>query len=849
MNKFLIGCAVSALATSGAYAQSTGSDTIENNDAIVVTGSRLSNGVGGVVIPDIGKTRTVLTQEFLSHQGAGNTFFNALNQIPGVNFTNTDPYGSSGGNLRIRGFPGNRVALLWDGLPLNDTGNYSIYTNQQGDPEIIDSVSVNLGTTDVDSPTPSSAGGIVSYRTIVPTDKFGALFDGSIGKFDYSRFFGMINTGTLTSFGTKAFFSYSQQHYNKFTGAAGDLYKNQFNARIYQPIGTNGDFVSVAGHYNRNRNASYNNGLASDFATNKNFDNIDSCTLSTPGRGTVQNDNVLTAAGGANNLANTGSCTNYYGLRINPSNTANIRGSSRFTLAPGLIFTFDPGYQYTLANGGGTNVVSETDLRLRGANLAAGVDLNRDGDFSDSIRLYNPSNTRTNRYTALTSLIYELNDSNRVRVAYSYDRGEHRQTAEWGYLDAGGNPYSVFGGKYDEQSRVLNADGTVFQNRDRESVALLNQVSGEYFGRFLEDKIQLTLGLRAPFFERNLDQNCFTQVSTGNVTCGARTSLPATAVVVPTDFTNATGATAPATNYYAPFQRTVKYSPLLPSANVVLNISGPHSIYASYGRNFSAPSTDNLYRSATVTPEGETTDSFEGGYRYRSTKVQASLSGYYTDYKNRIVSALDADPESPTFGTSIDRNVGDARAYGFEGIIAVQPIQQLSFSPFISYINTRIKDDVLGANGAILLRTGGAQFVETPKWSFGTRADVDLGYITFGAQYKHTGSRYSTDDNGRTLVTTAANGQTVGQPFVLTGLGNAPISANGKVDAYDTLDLDARISLAPLGFEQTFLSLRVDNVFNEYYFGNISTAATLSNSPRFRIGSPRTWQAQIRFAF
>ncbi|HEX8445216.1 MAG TPA: TonB-dependent receptor plug domain-containing protein, partial [Sphingomonas sp.] len=631
MNKFLIGCALGALATSGAYAQSTGTDTIESKgDAIVVTGTRLSRGVGGVVIPDVPKTRTILTQEFLSHQSAGQSVIAALNQVPGVNFTNTDPYGSSGGNLRIRGFPGNRVALLWDGLPLNDTGNYAIYSNQTQDPEIIDQISVNLGTTDVDSPTPSAAGGVVSYRTIVPSDELGALFDGSVGKFDYTRFFGMVNTGTLTSFGTKAFFSYSNQHYNKFTGNSGDLYKTQYNARVYQPLGSNGDFLSVAGHYNRNRNASYNNGLASDFATNRNFDNFNTCALSTPGRGTIQNDN----AGSATNLSNTASCTNYFGLRINPSNTANIRGSSRFTLADGLILTIDPGYQYTLANGGGTTALSETDRRLVAptstaaltpvqiATGAFGVDLNRDGDKLDTIRVYQPSNTRTNRYTVLSSLIYELNPSNRLRVAYSWDRGEHRQTGEFGYLDPAGNPISVFGGKYNTDARILASDGTTLQNRDRRSVALLNQISGEYFGRFLEDKLTVTLGLRAPFFKRDLQQNCYTQVSSGNVTCGTilaatpGTILPVGFTIVPTNYAGVGATPAQLANlYYAPLSKTIKYSPILPSAGVTLNIAGPHSVYGSYGRNFSAPSTDNLYRSAVVSPVGETTNTFELGYR------------------------------------------------------------------------------------------------------------------------------------------------------------------------------------------------------------------------------------------
>ena len=40
---------------------------------------------------------------------------------------------------------------------------------------MIGEVNVNLGTTDVDSPTASAAGGTVNYRTIVPDEELGAM--------------------------------------------------------------------------------------------------------------------------------------------------------------------------------------------------------------------------------------------------------------------------------------------------------------------------------------------------------------------------------------------------------------------------------------------------------------------------------------------------------------------------------------------------------------------------------------------------------------------------------------------------------------------------------------------------
>ncbi len=66
-----------------------------------------------------------------------------------------------------------RISQTLDGLPLNDSGNYALYTNQQVDPEVLEEVNVNLGVTDVDSPTASAVGGTINIRTREPSDHFG----------------------------------------------------------------------------------------------------------------------------------------------------------------------------------------------------------------------------------------------------------------------------------------------------------------------------------------------------------------------------------------------------------------------------------------------------------------------------------------------------------------------------------------------------------------------------------------------------------------------------------------------------------------------------------------------------
>src|SRR5687768_7436724 len=223
-----------------ALAQSTGTEAAEEDLTEVVVSATRVRSIGIMGDQAAPKSRISLTGEYLDKQLSGQSLFQGLNQIPGVNFTNSDPYGTSGGNLRIRGFDGSRVSVTFDGLPLNDSGNYSLYPNQMLDSELIDRVDVNLGTSDVDSPTASATGGTVAYRTKRPTEEFGAETVLSLGEDSYRRAFLRVDSGAFGPWGTKAFVAASYQSYDKFKGP-GELEKKQFNSAIRQDW-ENGDF-------------------------------------------------------------------------------------------------------------------------------------------------------------------------------------------------------------------------------------------------------------------------------------------------------------------------------------------------------------------------------------------------------------------------------------------------------------------------------------------------------------------------------------------------------------------------------------------------------------------------------
>jgi iron complex outermembrane receptor protein len=873
VKKLILLCSTAFVLPTAAFAQSTGTTTTEEDREIVVTATRTYQGVDGVVVPDTTKAKGLITQELIQKQSPGQTILNVINLVPSVNFTNSDPYGSSGGNIRIRGFDGNRISLTFDGVPLNDSGNYAIFSNQQLDPELVEQVNVGLGVTDVDSPTASAAGGTVNYRTLIPSKTLGGRVSASIGDFDYHRVFAMIETGEIGPWGTRAWFSASRARNDKFKGP-GEIYKKQYNGRIYQPLGANGDFISVAGHYNRNRNNFYRNPSITDlrgvlgsgeiptlntsFPTADNpleignltdtqwdrvfdFDNLASCNRTVPGPG-VQNDNGGTGPNGtganapavngstANNPLNSSSCSNYYNVRINPSNTGNIRGQSRFTLSDQFILTVDPSFQYDLANGGGSSTLGESSARARGANPASpGVDFNGDGDFSDTIRFYSPNNTNTHRYGLTSSLIWDVAKGHRIRVAYTYDRAKHRQTGEWGYLEANGDPESPFSGR--NARPVLTNDGFQIQQRDRKSIALLNQISGQYIGKFFEDDLRVEVGIRRPFFKRDLETFCYIEARGSGF--GYCSSEPASSLLI-IDADDPVPATGP-TPYYAPFKADYKFGKILPNVGFTYRITDPISVFGSWAKGFSAPRTDNLYRAPQVDVDPEETNAFDLGARYTTSRIQAQATLWKIAYENRIVTSFNTD-----LGISIDRNVGKVDSWGVDGSIAFKPWRQLSLLALASYIDAELKDNVeMGSSTAAALGAGlifcdgsaptgatveptcaptkGKMVTETPHWQFGGRANLELGPVEFGIQAKRVGSRFATDIN------------------------------DVKVKGYLLVDLDARLSMGFLSdtLRKTYIQANVVNVTDEKYFGNISTQINAAGGPNFSVGGPRTFLATL----
>jgi iron complex outermembrane receptor protein len=850
MNKLVAGAATAVIALSigaAAHAQSTAGQAQE----VVVTGARAARSMAGLAVQvNEAKDEAIITKQFIETQTPSANFAQLVNLVPGVSYSTEDPAGFNSGDLRIHSFDAAHVAVVLDGVPLNDTGNYAVYPGEYVIGEQVERITVNIGSSDVDSPSASALGATINITTKTPPKTIGGELKVSGGSYGYGRVYGELDSGSFGPWGTTAMIGGEYGRVDNFENRPGDGKRWNINAKIYQPLnGT--DFISLAGLFTSERQYPAFNLSAAQRAAYGQFYYGDNYTWIVPTPQAGKADSYATGIGAGTNalpgylIPGTvpGTVTystnaNFYGGFDNPVDFGILHGQSKFTLGHGLTFTFDPSFFYTLANGGGLTSLAESDKRLIGnatttpaANSKAcvvggkvtGVDLNGDGDCLDNQVVYSPSNTQTYRYGLTTSLLYDLNEANHFQLSYTYDLGRHRQTGEYSPLNQqNGLPLNVFGGRPGYGPQILTADGTTLQKRDRYSIAELNQISANYIGKFLDDKLHINIGVRAPYFTRKINQFCYTYGGT-NAWCdsisfaavqnayNADTALNKAAGAQATNLTNLLGTTITTgpsgrPNIVAPYHQTYDYNKLLPNAGVSYRFNEHHLFYASYAGGFSAPVTDNLYISnstgltsptkATIRPE--TSNNFTAGYRYQTRNLNISIGLYDTDYKNRIVTSY--DPTDPTI--RIDRNIGTVRVDGIDIEAGWNPIEHLNLYASANFNESELKNNYTLVSGTTTYQvpSQGKELVLTPDHTYALRASYDFGPLRVGAQGKYTGRRYVTDTN------------------------------DASIPAFAVFGVDARLTLPYLN-NRSYIQLNVQNLFNKSYISRATTNSFVSYQP------------------
>ena len=142
---------------------------------------------------------------------------------------------------------------------------------------------------------------------------------------------------------------------------------------------------------------------------------------------------------------------------------------------------------------------------------------------------------------------------------------------------------------------------------------------------------------------------------------------------------------------------SARFSDFTPQASLRYDLTGSSSVYVAYSEGFKSGLFDggNLGDCPVVGPtcpfegtpvEPEKVKSYEVGFKYNAGRTVVSLAGYYTDYKNIQVNALDS------LNRQILYNAAKAEIYGAEAEISMELSDFFRFSGGASYTHSEYTD-------------------------------------------------------------------------------------------------------------------------------------------------------------
>jgi len=188
-------------------------------------------------------TETTVSRAIMEQQVSGTNVLRSLGQVPGVSFSSTDALGIDtwGASIYMRGFFQNQLGVTIDGIPLND----QTYANLNGvninNTAISDDIErsiISQGAGAVDLPSNTNLGGTMQFFTADPKNKFGGKVSQGFGSYGMEHSYFRVDTGELNKTGTKAFASYARSYEKKYD-APTPMFMQQADGKIVQPLGDN----------------------------------------------------------------------------------------------------------------------------------------------------------------------------------------------------------------------------------------------------------------------------------------------------------------------------------------------------------------------------------------------------------------------------------------------------------------------------------------------------------------------------------------------------------------------------------------------------------------------------------
>ncbi len=782
----------------------------EEKAVVTITGKKV--GMGLMVQEDAPKARSTITQEELAKQRPTGNAFQALELMPAVNSYSHDSSGLFGGGLTMRGFNSDQIGATINGVPVNDSGSFSVFPQEYVDQENTCSEFVTQGSTDVDSPQVGATGGNFGINTCDPEAKQRVRVMQTIGQLRLHKTFVRYDTGLLSDGRSKAFVSLSHAGADKWKGeggAARDHIDGGFNYDIDRF-----NFVHGTILYNKALNNNINNISLADLNSKGYFYDYSSTFIGhakpTPG---VADKDVSQNFGDS-----------YYKLATNPFKNMIASATAKFRIGENTDIKFLPYYWYGFGTGSKQqNVLFENGfLDAKTGKVNATVDLNGDGDTKDSYIVANSSITKTKRPGMSLSITHAVGDHS-ILGGFWYERADHRQTGPAVAVDANGLSADLWLNSH----FITRPDGTPYESRDWQTISTAYQAFLQDTATLMDNKLTLNAGVRTPFVKRDFTNFANEAFLSGSSVAG---------------HTVYNGVVLPQVTYNV--QKT--YRDVLPQLGARYRITNDDQLFASLAKNFKAPPNfaysptngnvqfDANGKVAIVGDvKAETSYNLDVGYRHQTSAISAQITAFMVDFRDRQATSFD-----PATNLSILINAGKVKNTGFEIELGNTPVNGWSFYSSLGYINSQLQDNLLvagtvtpkGATVAtpVLLPTAGKQMPLSPDWKFGLSAsyETDSWYARLKAKY--------------------------------TGIQQATLINDEEVPAYTTVDLDTGYMFpATSMLKRTKLTFNISNLLNKQYRNPSSqTAGTAlsyggakSSTVLYYLGAPRSASMTLSMDF
>lgn len=657
---------------------------------IQVRGSRRTTiGAGLMIKEDAPKSRSTVTQQFISQQAPNNPM-QLIALLPGVNTTSLDPLGFSSGYMSMRGLTQDQIGYTLEGFPVNDIGNYAIYPQEIVDAENLRQINVEQGSADLDSPHISATGGAVDMYLLDPAEKFGGKVDMTYGSYDARRIFGRVDTGYIGATHLRGFASFSYGAEKSWRGPGGQT-KMHGETKWVNEWG-DGNVMSLT--------------LVGNHTTAVLFP---STTMAMWKQNGIHNSYEA-------NWDPSNPSGNYYQLHRNPFTNIYASAPSTFTLTDHLKLTETPYFWYGNGNGGGAYSENLQNFNYGGTYYTGSVG-NYNASNTKNILLYNPSNTQTYRPGAVTKLTLTTG-KNRLMVGYWFEYSKQFQTGPYSLIDySTGKPLDLWGGG---QNLVLS-NGATAQYRDAFTQTRIHTLFLADSLSLLDNKLNIEAGLKYTFVNRQ-GHNFLPNTSTGPyISQGWSTPLPAASIRYKLNSRNQLFASV-TTNFRTP-------------TNYLLYDSGAY--YSSSGYSTKANPTLNP----------EVSISTEAGWRYQGPVIMSSLTYFHYNFTNRLYSQTVVQPNGGYYSQSI--NGGSMHSDGVDFEFGTAPILY-HLRPYISaeYVHA-VTDSNIAAGGSSgdYVYSKGKLAPQTPAYQIAFNLNYDDGRIFGNFNVKYVAKQYSTFNN------------------------------------------------------------------------------------------------------